>query len=201
MRWASTPSHSPPLSRAPPSTSAPIVAVRMGEVWAPQLARQLATLDQLLGGRMVVNIISSELPGEVAAISTSLPPHARTHARAAHPARWFTSLAAAGEFVNCLGCPAARAAPSVGRSPPLYFGGLSARCTRGRRCGRRCVPDVARHHGRRGRQSSTTCAAGPHVTAATLRFGYRVHVVVRETEARRAGRGAAPRRRARPRGG
>lgn len=42
----------------------PIVAVRMGEVWVPQLARQLATLDQLLGGRMVVNIISSELPGE-----------------------------------------------------------------------------------------------------------------------------------------
>ena len=27
-----------------------LVAVRMGEMWAPQLARQLATLDQMLGG-------------------------------------------------------------------------------------------------------------------------------------------------------
>ena len=29
-----------------------------------QLARQLATLDQMLGGRLTVNIISSDLPGE-----------------------------------------------------------------------------------------------------------------------------------------
>ncbi|MGO9783222.1 MAG: LLM class flavin-dependent oxidoreductase, partial [Streptosporangiaceae bacterium] len=36
-----------------------LVAVRMGEMWAPQLARQLATLDQMLGGRLTVNIISS----------------------------------------------------------------------------------------------------------------------------------------------
>ena len=41
-----------------------LVAVRMGEMWAPQLARQLATLDQMLGGRLTVNIISSDLPGQ-----------------------------------------------------------------------------------------------------------------------------------------
>lgn len=40
-----------------------LVAVRMGEMWPPQLARQLATLDELLGGRLTVNIISSDLPG------------------------------------------------------------------------------------------------------------------------------------------
>ena len=41
-----------------------LVAVRCAELWPPQLARQLATLDQMLGGRLTVNIISSDLPGD-----------------------------------------------------------------------------------------------------------------------------------------
>src|SRR6266568_4698517 len=41
-----------------------LVAVRMGEMWPPQLARQLATIDQMLGGRLTINIISSQLPGQ-----------------------------------------------------------------------------------------------------------------------------------------
>ncbi len=41
-----------------------LVAVRMGEMWPPQLARQLATIDEMLGGRLTINIISSDLPGE-----------------------------------------------------------------------------------------------------------------------------------------
>lgn len=45
-----------------------LVAVRLGEMWPPQLARQLArqlaTIDQLLGGRLTINIISSDLPGQ-----------------------------------------------------------------------------------------------------------------------------------------
>src|SRR5215831_1761054 len=40
-----------------------LVAVRAGELWPPQLARQLATLDRMLRGRLTVNIISSDLPG------------------------------------------------------------------------------------------------------------------------------------------
>ena len=40
-----------------------LVAVRCGELWPPQLARQLATLDRMLGGRLTVNIISSDVPG------------------------------------------------------------------------------------------------------------------------------------------
>ena len=45
-----------------------LVAVRCGEVWPPQLARQLATLDgKCLGGRLTINIISSEMPGETLA--------------------------------------------------------------------------------------------------------------------------------------
>ena len=41
-----------------------LVAVRCGEVWVPQLARQMATLNQVLGGRLTINIISSEMAGE-----------------------------------------------------------------------------------------------------------------------------------------
>ena len=52
-----------------------LVAVRAGETWPPQLARQLATLDSILGGRLTVNIISSDLPGETLA---SAPRYRRT---------------------------------------------------------------------------------------------------------------------------
>jgi alkanesulfonate monooxygenase len=41
-----------------------LMAVRVGESWPPQLARQIATLDQISDGRMKINIISSDLPGE-----------------------------------------------------------------------------------------------------------------------------------------
>ena len=34
-----------------------LVAVRCGEMWVPQLARQLATLDQMLGGRLTLSLI------------------------------------------------------------------------------------------------------------------------------------------------
>ena len=40
-----------------------LLAVRMGEMWLPQLARQLATIDQMAGGRLTINIISSDIPG------------------------------------------------------------------------------------------------------------------------------------------
>jgi len=46
-----------------------LVAVRCGELWPPQLARQLATLDHLLDGRLTVNIISSDLPGQSLALT------------------------------------------------------------------------------------------------------------------------------------
>ncbi|MDX2001854.1 MAG: LLM class flavin-dependent oxidoreductase [Chitinophagales bacterium] len=41
----------------------PIVALRMGELHPPMLARSIAGLDHLLKGRLIINIISSDLPG------------------------------------------------------------------------------------------------------------------------------------------
>ena len=52
-----------------------LLAVRIGETWPPQLARQIATIDQMLGGRLTINIISSDMPGETMA---SAPRYRRT---------------------------------------------------------------------------------------------------------------------------
>jgi alkanesulfonate monooxygenase len=158
----------------------PIVAVRMGEMWLPQLARQLATVDHLLGGRMIVNIISSELPGETLA---SAPRYRRTleHMQALRTLLSGESLSADGEWVNVQVDPP-RLRTVSGECPPLYFGGLSdeAREVAAQAADvylmwpdtydrvRAIVDDVRARAARHGR---------------TLRFGYRVHVVVRATEA------------------
>jgi alkanesulfonate monooxygenase len=158
----------------------PIVAVRTGEVWAPQLARQLATLDQLLRGRMVVNIISSELPGETLA---SAPRYARTleYMRALRELLAGRALHADGEWIN-LDVEPPRVRTTSGVCPPLYFGGLSedARDVAAREADvylmwPDTVPNVqAILDDMRARAASY---------GRTLRFGYRVHVVVRPTEA------------------
>ena len=41
-----------------------LAAIRSGEVHPPMLARTLSTIDHILKGRLTVNIISSNLPGE-----------------------------------------------------------------------------------------------------------------------------------------
>ena len=156
-----------------------LVAVRCGELWPPQLARQLATLDRMLGGRLTVNIISSDLPG------APLASEAR-YRRTAECMQILRSLldgkpvAGTGEFYP-LEIEPPGAATVSSRAPLLYFGGLSehAREVAAREADvflmwpeplpavRGLIEDMrarARRHGR------------------SLRFGYRVHVIVRETE-------------------
>ncbi len=41
-----------------------LAAIRCGEIHPPMLARTIATLDHILKGRLTINIISSDLPGE-----------------------------------------------------------------------------------------------------------------------------------------
>ncbi len=158
----------------------PIVAVRMGEVWAPQMARQLATLDHLLQGRMVVNVISSELPGETLA---SGPRYQRTleHMHALRTLLDGQRLEARGQFVS-LAVDPPRVRSVSGRCPPLYFGGLSddAREVAAAAADVYLMwPDTM--------EAVTALIADMRERATrhgrSLRFGYRVHVVVRATEA------------------
>ncbi|MEI8238132.1 MAG: LLM class flavin-dependent oxidoreductase [Actinomycetota bacterium] len=158
----------------------PIVAVRTGEVWAPQLARQLATLDQLLQGRLIVNVISSELPGETL---ESAPRYARTleHMRALRTLLDGQALCADGEWVH-VDVEPPRIRTVSGQCPPLYFGGLSddARDVAAREADMYLMwPDT--YDNVRGIVDDLAARAAVH--GRTLRFGYRVHVVVRPTEA------------------
>ena len=99
-----------------------LLAVRMGEMWPPQLARQLATVDQILGGRLTVNIISSDLPGERL---ESAPRYRRTL-----EIMQILRTLLNGERVDfhgdffALSLDPPRLRPAAG-CPPFYFGGLS----------------------------------------------------------------------------
>jgi alkanesulfonate monooxygenase len=157
-----------------------LVAVRVGEMWVPQLARQLASLDEMLAGRLTVNIISSDRPGEQL---DSGPRYQRT----LETMLVLRSLLS-GERVDLDGqhvqlhLDPPRITREARRCPPLYFGGLS---------------DDAREV---AAQAADVYLMWPDTVAAigslvydmraraarygrTLRFGLRVHVIVRDTEA------------------
>ena len=157
-----------------------LMAVRIGESWPPQLARQIATLDQISGGRMTINIISSDLPGEV---MESNPRYARTVEAMLILKTLLNGdhLSHKGEHWNIEVDPS-RIKTVSGTCPPLYFGGLSpaARDAAARACDVFLMwPDKM--------ETVRAIIADMKARAAsygrTLKFGYRAHIVVRDTEA------------------
>ncbi|MCP4436598.1 MAG: LLM class flavin-dependent oxidoreductase [Actinomycetia bacterium] len=165
-----------------------LLAVRCGEMWPPQLARQLAGLDEMLAGRLTVNIISSNLPGDEL---DSEPRYARTLEVMTILRTLLEGqpLEHHGDFYDLeLEAPriasdraAARRAAGLPAAPPLYFGGLSepARDVAARAADTYLMwPDTIDVV--EATLSDMRRRAGEH--GRTLRFGYRVHVVVRETE-------------------
>jgi len=157
-----------------------LVAVRCGEVWVPQLARQMATLNQILGGRLTINIISSEMPGETL---DSEPRYRRT-------LETMIVLRAllAGERVDFDGdhlsvhLDPPRICAENPMSIPFYFGGLSEHARETAAEGADVYlmwPDT--EDAVAATVADLTARAATH--GRTLRFGYRVHVVVRDSEA------------------
>ena len=157
-----------------------LMAVRIGETWPPQLARAIATLDRLLDGRLTVNIISSDMPGE----QLASPPRSQRTVEAMHILKTLLNGQALdhdGAFWK-LKLDPPRIGTVSGRCPPLYFGGLSedAREAAAEGCDvylmwpdtmpavTEIIADMTARAAKRGRK---------------LKFGYRAHVIVRETEA------------------
>lgn len=161
-------------------------ATRMGEDWPPQLARRIATLDRILGpnasgtgGRLNVNIISSDMPGETIDSGaryrrgTEIMKIVRTLLNGEH-------LDFQGEFYQ-LNLDPARITTLSGNCPPFYFGGLSHEA-------RECAAETADVYLMwpdtmdkvRDNIADLTRRAAAH--GRTLKFGYRAHVIVRETE-------------------
>lgn len=157
-----------------------LTAVRCAEMWPPQLARQLATLDRMLDGGLTINIISSDLPG---APLESEPRYRRT-AEVMSILRTLLdrrSLEHHGEFYD-LELEPPRIGTVSGTCPPLYFGGHSEPARR-----------VAAEHADvfltwpdteaavAELVADMTARAGAH--GRRLRFGFRCHMIVRDTEA------------------
>jgi alkanesulfonate monooxygenase len=157
-----------------------LMAVRIGEDWPPQLARRIATLDRILGGRLTVNIISSDLPGQTL---DSEPRYART-VEVMKILKTMLSgqhLSHHGEFYD-LELDPPRMTTLSGRCPPLYFGGLSP-------AARNAAAEAADVYLMwpdtmdKVRDVVGDLTARAATKGRKLKFGYRAHVIVRETEA------------------
>ena len=156
-----------------------LLAVRCGELVVPQLARQLATLDQLMGGRLAINIISSDLPGEQV--------DSATRYRRSIEVMYVLRELLAGRPVDFHGdrldvtVDAPRVCTATPRRPPFYFGGLSADA---RDCAAAAAdvylmwPDTTE----RVLEVKADLDARAAARGRTLRYGWRSHVVVRESE-------------------
>jgi alkanesulfonate monooxygenase len=158
-----------------------LLAVRMGEMWLPQLARQLASIDQFSQGRLTINIISSDIPGETL---DPAPRYQRTR-------EWMQVLRKLlnresvnfhGEYVD-LELDPPRIGTMDGSCPPLYFGGFSP-AAKDVAAGEADVfltwPDTV---------ASVADTVDEMNTMAREKYdrslicGLRAHVIVRETEA------------------
>lgn len=160
-----------------------LVALRMGEVWPPMLARALATVDHIAKGRLCINIISSDMPGIKESNETR-------YARASEiiqilQALWRTDgpFEWKGQFYD-ISLPTTEPAKPYQQNggPLMYFGGISPAAQD--LCAKHCdvflmwpetedrlagtMKDMAEKAAAHGRQ---------------IDFGFRGHVIVRESEA------------------
>ena len=160
-----------------------LVALRMGEVWPPMLARALATVDHIAKGRLCINIISSDMPGAKESNEVR-------YARAGEIIQilqgiWRTDGAFEwkGEFYN-ITLPTTEPAKCYQQNggPLMYFGGISPAAQE--LCAKHCDvflmwPETEDRIAETMRVMSEKAAAH----GRKIDFGFRTHVIVRATEA------------------
>ncbi|UWR93694.1 LLM class flavin-dependent oxidoreductase [Phaeobacter inhibens] len=158
-----------------------LAAVRCGEMQPIMLARTLATLDHMLEGRLTVNIISSDFPGETADSGFRYQ-RSREVVEILKQAWTRDEINHKGQVYQFEGLTTDPARPYQTGGPLLYFGGYSPAALE--LCGEHCdvylmwpekMEDLA------GRMQAVHNVAETY--GRTLDYGLRVHVIVRDTEA------------------
>jgi len=158
-----------------------LAAVRCGEMQPIMLARTIATLDHMLEGRLTVNIISSDFPGETAD-SAYRYQRSREVVEILKQAWTQDEINYAGEVYDFKGLSTDPAKPYQTGGPLLYFGGYSPAAME--LCGQHC--DVYLMWPEPKEQIAERMKAVHQVAERydrTLDYGLRVHVIVRDTEA------------------
>lgn len=160
-----------------------LVALRMGEVWPPMLARALATVDHILKGRLTINIISSDMPGIREDNQTR-------YSRASEIIQILQGLWRSdgpyefkGKFYD-ISLPTTEPAKTYQQNggPLMYFGGISPAAQD--LCAKHCDvflmwPETEDRVAETMRIMSEKAAS----YGRKIDFGFRSHVIVRETEA------------------
>jgi alkanesulfonate monooxygenase len=157
-----------------------LAAIRCGEMQPIMLARTVATLDHMLKGRLTLNVISSDFPGEVA---DSAFRYKRSHEVVEILKQAWTrdEINYNGEVYQFANVPTAPATPYQIGGPLLYFGGYSPAALE--LCGQHCDvylmwPEPEDQLAQRMRDVNAVAARYNR----TLDYGLRVHMIVRDTE-------------------
>ncbi|MAU22617.1 MAG: alkanesulfonate monooxygenase [Martelella sp.] len=158
-----------------------LAAIRCGEMQPIMLARTVATLDHMLKGRLTLNVISSNFPGEEA---DSAYRYRRSHEVVEILRQAWTrdEINYDGEIYQFHKVTTEPARPyQQNGGPLLYFGGYSPDALE--LCGAQCDvylmwPETKDQLAERMKAVHERAAAH----GRTLDYGLRVHVVVRDTE-------------------
>ena len=157
-----------------------LAAVRCGEMQPIMLARTIATLDHMMKGRLTVNIISSDFPGEKADSSYRYQ-RSREVVEILKQSWNQDEINYHGQVYNFQGLTTDPARPYQKGGPMLYFGGYSPDALE--LCGQHC--DVYLMWPEPKDQIAERMKAANEAAARhnrTLDYGLRVHVIVRDTE-------------------
>ncbi|KJZ31447.1 alkanesulfonate monooxygenase [Paracoccus sp. S4493] len=158
-----------------------LAAVRCGEMQPIMLARTIATLDHMLEGRLTVNIISSDFPGQQEP-SPFRYQRSREVVEILKQAWSQGEINYQGQVYDFSGLTTDPVQPYQTGGPMLYFGGYSPDALD--LCGQHCdvylmwpekTEDIA------DRMRAAHAAAEKY--GRTLDYGFRAHVIVRDTEA------------------
>ena len=159
-----------------------LAAVRCGEMQPIMLARTVATLDHMLEGRLTINIISSDFPGQTEE-SAYRYRRSREVVEILKQAWIQDEITYHGEIYDFDRVPTDPARPyQQNGGPLLYFGGYSP--TAVELCAQHCDvylmwPETREDLANRMKTANERAEAH----GRTLDYGLRVHMIVRDTEA------------------